>query len=100
MNREQYTNVQPDKCPFIQEKKGKPCRKAPWKRPDATKSEYCVRHAYKDTPDLEYAVCPYEPKNVMLKTQLEHHLTVCPKREMIRKVEEQPFFNKGINFFM
>ena len=68
MNREQYTNVPPGKCPFIQEKKGKPCRKALWKRPDATKSGFCVVHAYKDTPGLEYAVCPYEPKNVMPKS--------------------------------
>ena len=35
----------------------------------------------------------------MPKSFLEHHLTVCPKALEISKMQAQPFFNKGVNFF-
>ena len=91
--------VPPDKCPFIITHKVKACRKALYKRPDGSKSAFCVVHAYQDTPDLEYVACPFEPKNRMPKLHLEHHLTVCPKALEISKIEAQPFFARGINFF-
>lgn len=89
----------PGRCPFVIVRKNKPCRKALWKRPDGTKSAYCVMHAFEDTPDIEYETCPFEPKNRMPKAVLAHHLTVCPKALEISKVQAQPFFNKGVNFF-
>mmetsp|Transcript_7837 Transcript_7837/g.9460 ORF Transcript_7837/g.9460 Transcript_7837/m.9460 type:complete len:101 (-) Transcript_7837:1005-1307(-) len=91
--------VTPDKCPFMPERKNKACRKALWKRPDGTKSAYCVVHAHKDTPNMEYVACPHEPKNIMPKAFLEHHLKVCPKFMQTSKIEAQPFFKRAINFF-
>ena len=80
LSKEEYRNVSTEgKCPFILERKKKPCRKAPWKRLDGSRSTYCVIHAYLDTPNMEYVTCPWEPKNVMPKEHLEHHLKVCPK---------------------
>ena len=79
MSREEYIAVPEGKCPFIITHKIKACRKALWKRPDGTKSAFCVIHAYQDTPEMEYEACPYEPKNRMPKFMMEHHLTVCPK---------------------
>lgn len=86
--------VRDDACPFMVIAGKRACRKAILKP-----SRYCVVHAYVDTPDLEYVECPYEPKNRFPKYQLEHHLKVCPKALEISKVEAQPFFKKGINFF-
>lgn len=77
----------------------KACRRAQYTRQDASKSNYCPVHAYVDTPDLEYVTCPLEPKNRFPKHQLEHHITVCPKALELRKIQAQPFFKKGINFF-
>ena len=99
-SKEEYTLVEPDKCPFVYEHKSKPCRKSFWKRPDGTKSGFCVMHAYKDSPKVKFVNCPHEPTNWMPETALEHHLTVCPKFLQISKVQAQPFFAKGINFFV
>ena len=98
-SKEAQLIVIPGKCPFINRLKKKVCRKELFKKPDGTKSEFCRFHAYQDTPDVEFVFCPYEPKNRLLKTALESHLKVCPKALEISKMETQPFFNKGINFF-
>ena len=77
-SKDEYEAVEPNKCPFMYEHKRKPCRKALWKRPDLTKSAYCVSHAHLDSPDVKFVNCPHEPFNYMPESGLEHHLKVCP----------------------
>ena len=46
----------------------------------------------------EMVLCPYEPKNLVLKSKLEDHLKTCPKKRELEEIAAKPFFAKGINF--
>ena len=79
MSKDEYYGVTDNSCPFILLQKERPCRKSLYKRPDGTKSGYCIVHAYKDSPDIKYAACPFEPLNSMPEHMLAAHIEVCPK---------------------
>ena len=65
MSKEEYYGFAENTCPFMLMSKERPCKKSLFKRLDGTKSAYCVVHAYKDSPGIKYAACPYEPLNSM-----------------------------------
>ena len=99
MSRQEYYAIPEGCCPYILPQKQRACKKSAFTRPDGTKSKYCMVHAYIDSPDIEYAACPYEPKNTMPKFLIEQHILVCPKAKELKSLESQPFYKKGINFF-
>ena len=43
-------------------------------------------------------MCPYEPKNAILKDKLEEHLKTCPKKRELDEIASKPWYSKGINF--
>ena len=47
---------------------------------------------------FEMVVCPYEPKNMILKSELEAHLLNCPKKKELDEIRAKPWFKEGINF--
>lgn len=77
--------------------KERPCRKDLFKRPDGTKSGFCIVHAYIDSPGLKYVTCPFEPLFSMPEHMLAKHIEVCPKANQLKVIHQQPFYSKGVN---
>lgn len=97
MSRDEYYGCKETQCPFIVFNKERPCRKDLFRRPDGSKSKYCIVHAYVDTPDIKFVTCPFEPKFSMPEYMLAAHVEVCPKAMQLKAIHEQPFYSKGIN---
>lgn len=97
MSKDDYYGCAENKCPFIVFNKERPCKKDLFKRPDGSKSKYCIVHAYVDSPDIKFVTCPYEPRFSMPEYLLAQHVLVCPKATQLKAIHEQPFYSKGCN---
>lgn len=88
MTAEDFYGCSETQCPFILLNKERPCRKDLYKRPDGTKSRYCIVHAYVDSPGLKYVTCPYEPRFSMPESMLAKHIEVCPKANQLKAIHQ------------
>lgn len=42
--------------------------------------------------------CPYEPKNLVLKSKLDEHLKTCPKKLELERMQKKKWYSKDINY--
>ena len=43
-------------------------------------------------------LCPYEPRNLVLKSKLDDHLKTCPKKRELDEIASKQWYTKHINF--
>ncbi|KAF6172218.1 hypothetical protein GIB67_024840 [Kingdonia uniflora] len=81
------------RCKLWLPKKNRHCANTPSKD-----SQYCGNH--NPSSEEQRIPCPLDPSHSVLKENLEAHIKRCPLLKQTQSLEQQPYYNKGINASM